>query len=1197
MPRTALAGLLSLLLVAGVVGGLFTGTARADSAPLDPADPTTPTTVTADGLPTVQIDGVAWSQVVVGNTVYVAGKFTTARPAGAAPGTQLTVRNNLLAYDIRTGALVTSFAPDLDGQAMVVAASPDGSRIYVGGDFTMANGQPRSRVAAYSTATGALVPDFRPSVNGRVRAIAATSSAVYLGGNFSAVGSAGRSRLAAVSPTGAVLPWAPLPGVGPTSGNRLANSDQNSKTSTDVMALVVTGGGAQVVAAGRFDTLNGVRATGVGALDPDSGANRPFAINQLITNQGVNSAVYSLSTDGTTVYGTGYDFYGPGNLEGSFAVDAAGGKVRWIGDCRGDTYSSYATRGALYMATHAHDCGNIGGWPEQEPKVFQFATAVSLAVGGKVGPYTQGNANFTGQPAPALQNWFPTLTPGTATGQSQAGWSVTGTGPYVAYAGEFTKVNGIAQQGLVRFAAPGTVPPARKPSSDALTATVVSTAPGTARVSWRESDDQDNEHLTYQVYRDGGTTPVHEVTTPSRWYDVNGLAWTDTGLSGGSHTYRIAVVDPSGLRKTGAWTAVTVAAGTSPAARSYAETVRADGAVNHWPLGERTGTTAYDRIRGEDLAVNGGVALGRAGAIARDTDTAVATNGTSTGFLSTTKPVLGPQTFSLEAWFSTTSTAGGKVIGFGNKTTGLSTNYDRHIWLDKTGRVNFGINPRNPNGLLTVTSPAAVNDGRWHHVVGTVGPQGMTLYVDGRPVAARADGTGAQWFYGIWRIGGDSPWSGDPYLNGRIDEVAVYPRPLTAAQVANHHTAGSTGTPTNVTPTASFTTSTAEFTASVDGSASSDPDGTIAAWAWKFGDGTTGTGRTATHTYAAAGTYAVTLTVTDAKGATATRTASVTVARPPANVAPTASFTSAATGLTVSVDGTGSTDPDGRVAGYAWDFGNGQAASGATASHTFAAAGEHVVRLTVTDDDGATGTVAKTVTVTAPPAPEEPGEPGAEPVPALVADAFERAVASGFGRADTGGAWSATGGTRSVSDGMGHLQVTTAGGSSAVWLNAVSVSDVAVQTGIRLDAAPTGAGTYVYLVGRRTAGGHYRGVVRFSADGTVRLGVSRVVSGAETTLRTVVLPGSYTLGSTLQVRLDLSGGGSGSTVLNAKAWAGGTAEPEGWQVSATDATAALQAPGGVGITAYVSGSATAVPVRVDVDDLWAGTAGTAPTAG
>ena len=68
--------------------------------------------VSADALPTVQIDGVVWSQAVVGNTVYAGGRFNNARPAGAAAGTQLTPRGNLLAYDITTGNLVTSFAPE-----------------------------------------------------------------------------------------------------------------------------------------------------------------------------------------------------------------------------------------------------------------------------------------------------------------------------------------------------------------------------------------------------------------------------------------------------------------------------------------------------------------------------------------------------------------------------------------------------------------------------------------------------------------------------------------------------------------------------------------------------------------------------------------------------------------------------------------------------------------------------------------------------------------------------------------------------------------------------------------------------------------------------------------------------------------------------------------------------------------------------
>ena len=134
-------------------------------APLDPADPKTPVTVTADSLPTAQHDGVAWQAAVIGNTVYVAGQFSNARPFGAAPGTQLTARRNILAFDITTGRLITGFAPVLNAQALAVAASPDGSRLYIGGDFTSVNGVQRWRVAALDPVSGSLIGSFAPRMN------------------------------------------------------------------------------------------------------------------------------------------------------------------------------------------------------------------------------------------------------------------------------------------------------------------------------------------------------------------------------------------------------------------------------------------------------------------------------------------------------------------------------------------------------------------------------------------------------------------------------------------------------------------------------------------------------------------------------------------------------------------------------------------------------------------------------------------------------------------------------------------------------------------------------------------------------------------------------------------------------------------------------------------------------------------------
>jgi hypothetical protein len=96
------------------------------------------------------------------------------------------------------------------------------------------------------------------------------------------------------------------------------------------------------------------------------------------------------------------------------------------------------------------------------------------------------------------------------------------------------------------------------------------------------------------------------------------------------------------------------------------------------------------------------------------------------------------------------------------------------------------------------------------------------------------------------------------------------------------------------------------------------------------------------------------------------------------NVAPTASFSVLdVDGLDISVDGANSIDPDGAIASYEWDFGDGTTASGATVSHTYADYGTYTVTLTVTDGDEATGTFSTDVDLIAPPPPPPPPAPPA----------------------------------------------------------------------------------------------------------------------------------------------------------------------------------------------------------------------------
>lgn len=819
--------------------------AAADTAPLNPADPATPETVSADALPTVQIDGVVWQQVAVGNTVYVAGEFTKARPAGAAPGTNTVTRNNILAYNLTTGELISSFAPSLNAQAKAITASPDGTRIYVGGTFTQVNGVNAYRIAALNPTTGELITSFKPAPNSKVSAIAATNTTVYFGGVFSSVGSTSRSRLASVNASdGKLTSWAPT-----------ANGA--------VTAMAMSPDQSRIAVGGAFTTLNnsGNPGYGLGQVSAANGALLPFAVNSVVRDAGSAGAITSLTAGDDVVYGSGYDYGGGANFEGSFAAKWDGGAIKWLEDCHGDTYGVAPLDGAVYTAGHAHMCTNIGGFPEVTPRRFQRGLAFSEEATQKITRERGSYVNFEGKPAPSLQTWFPDIEAGSYTGKTQGPWTVATAPGYVLMGGEFPKVNGKPQQGLVRFATKDRAPNRLGPqdaSSESLP-TVKDTGKGGATVTWKTNMDQDNQNLTYRVIRDGNiAAPVHTVTEASTFWQRPSLTFTDTGLSSGAHTYRIFVTDPFG----------------------------------------------------NELATN-----------------AVSVN----------------------------------VTGGGQ-----------------------------------------------------------------------------------------------------------------------------------------------------------------------------------------------------------------------ANTAPIAAFTATTAGLTVNVNGSGSTDPGGSIAGYAWDLGDGSTATGATASRTYAAPGTYTVSLTVTDNGGAANTLRRAVTV---------GSPTVPPPPAgtLARDTFARTVSGGWGTADAGGRWTVVGtaGNYSVGSGAGSMLV-NAGGSAVAQLNSVSATDARTSFSVGVDKKPNGGGLKVLGIGRRIAGaGEYRGGVSITSAGAVNLSLTKVLGSAESSLKSASVPGlALAPGEQLNVLVRVSG--VSPTTVEAKAWKAGTAEPSGWQVTVTDSSAGLQAAGGVGIYSYLSGTATVGPILLSI---------------
>ena len=166
----------------------------------------------------------------------------------------------------------------------------------------------------------------------------------------------------------------------------------------------------------------------------------------------------------------------------------------------------------------------------------------------------------------------------------------------------------------------------------------------------------------------------------------------------------------------------------------------------------------------------------------------------------------------------------------------------------------------------------------------------------------------------------------------------------------------------NISPTARFTYTCSGWQCKFDASGSSDPDGSIASYSWNFGDGSGATGSIVTHIYNAAAKFTVTLTVADNRGATGRQQQVVDLSNL-INVPPVPSFTPTCIALTCTFDGSSSSDPDGIITTYAWKFGDGPTASGKTTNHIYTAGGTYVVRLTVTDNIGATSFQDRSVTV------------------------------------------------------------------------------------------------------------------------------------------------------------------------------------------------------------------------------------------
>ena len=1159
------------LMLAGVLawGSLMAVAPPASAAQLPypaPVQGRNAKTVTSDFLPTAQIDsGVVWTVKIIGNTVYAGGSFSAARPAGSLAGQNTVPRSNLLSFNLTTGQL-TSFAPTFNGQVKTLAASPDGTRLYVGGSFTLVNGQTRFNIAAFDTATGALLTTFKPPVGGSyVNAIVATDTTVYVGGLLQAGNGVARKNLMAFNTSGVLLGWAPT-------------------TDLQVDAMVMNTSGSKVIVGGRFYTVNGVVQRGLVALSPTDGSIQPWIAPSIVKN-GLNdgsslsgrAGIYSLSSDGNAIYGTGWVYANAavGNLEGAFSADPESGAIKWLEDCHGDTYTTYSDGTNVYATGHQHDCESVGGYPQKDgkPGNMHNSVAFTAATEGTLWRSPRTNStylNWEGQPAPAMIHWYPDWLTGTATGQGQAGWVMAGSGDYLVVGGEFPGVNNQTQQGLVRFARPNVSGADDGPrlSGSNWTPSVRSLDAGTARITIPGNWDRDDINLTYRITRSGLATPVHTKTMTSYFWYQPTLTFMDTGLTpGNTYTYRVTATDADGNQALSSQVSVVVSGTTAP---TYVRKVLTDGAVTYLRMGDGDG--GVTDLLGANNGVKGtGVVQASTGAVAGGRGYNF--NGTSAGRVWGSIRQQSMDGWSAGIWFKTTTSTGGKLLGFGSAQSTNSSNYDRHLYMLNDGRLNFGVFQNNTSRVIT--SPASYRDGKWHQAVVTSDASGAALYVDGVRVAFDASIIKGQIYWGYYHVGGDNlaSWPSRPAndnFTGDLDEFAVYSYALTAAQVSSQYTTG-TGA---AAPTANFTSQVSSLRATFDGRSSTTVAGsTITSYSWNFGDGTAAaTGVTAAHDYTAGGTFPVTLTITDSRGMSSQVVKQVTVTG--AHQAPTAAFTVTSSGLTASVDASASTATDGATLTYAWNWGDGTPnGSGRTATHSYATAGTKSITLTLTDSLGGRSTLTKSVTV------------GSTTSLEVATATFGTNVASGWGSANPGGAFTTTGSGFSVSGGEGKLSL---GARATRTINLVDASarDVEGRLDLGLDKLPSPAGTQVhanYELRKGSDGSDYRLKVRFYDTGAVILTLGKNVGTTETSLVTKTVTGlTYVAGDRVRVAFQVTG--TGTTSLRAKFWKVGSTEPTAWLATATDTESTLQDAGYAGFIGYAN-AITNGPITAAVDNL------------
>jgi hypothetical protein len=416
-------------------------------------------------ISTWMANGKIHASVQYGDVMFIGGTFQKLRevmPPGVASGPQITGLTGLAALDMSTGAGIASFKPQLAASGAqlrdVQSLAMVGNTLYVGGQFSSVDGQPRLNLAAIdidpATLVGTVDLDFAPAVGDPAGNLAAFevmkilpgSDALYVSGAFGSVAGKGRSKVAKLSYSGVV--------------------DAKFKpdtTSGAVRDLEWADDGHTIFASGNFSTLSGAPRLAVGRIDATTGAATGWAVpGGQIPSSGGKQICWDIVATATRLFaGCGK---GP-NFVGAFRTDTADvGSRTWQYGTGGNVQSiallgdgdSLAIGGHFGINSHSTYNGLMRVCGTRYLRALGIVrnidqTSMSSVVtnGGTSSTTAYLECGFT----PNFEGQDPDGPNLSGTNPFGGVWEIQVTGQHIWALGEFKYVNAAVRRGVARFAA------------------------------------------------------------------------------------------------------------------------------------------------------------------------------------------------------------------------------------------------------------------------------------------------------------------------------------------------------------------------------------------------------------------------------------------------------------------------------------------------------------------------------------------------------------------------------------------------------------------------------------------------------------------------------------------------------------------------------------------------------------------------